>query len=110
MTGSRAAFLVARCIAAGFALSAAGRHPYDFYVLVRWIVFTACCWGIFSVRKRLWPSAVPIYLFVGIVFNPMVPLHFARTTWHNLDIAAGLLLLTSLLFREPSGGTKSNEI
>jgi hypothetical protein len=40
----------------------------------------------------------PAYAIVGLVFNPLFPFHFARATWHNFDIAAGIVLLASLPF------------
>lgn len=95
---TRYAFLVARCVAAGFALYATARHPYSYYILTRWIVFLTCCWGLFLLRRRLWPSFALVYAVVGLVFNPLFSLHFARNTWHNLDIAAAALLLVSLAF------------
>lgn len=94
----RFSFMLACCIAAGYAFYATGRHPYHFYVTTRWIVFLTCCWGVVRCVRRLWPSFAPAYALVGIVFNPLVPFHFARATWHNLDIAAGVILLASLAF------------
>ena len=98
---TRLIFALARCIAAGFALYATARHPYSLYVLTRWIVFLTCCWGLFLSRHRLWPSLAPAYAVVGLVFNPLFLLHFARSTWHGLDIAAGVILLASLVFDHP---------
>jgi hypothetical protein len=97
----RFAFAIARCLAAGFALYATARHPYSFYILTRWVVFLTCCWGLLLLRHRLWPSCAPIYALVALVFNPIAPFHFARSTWHNLDIAAAAALLVSLAFDRP---------
>lgn len=104
---ARTAFIVARCTAAGFALYATARHPYSYYILTRWIVFLTCCWGIFFLRHRLWPSFALMYAVVGLVFNPVFPLHFARNTWHNLDIAAAVVLLVSLVVDAPAAGNRS---
>lgn len=95
---TRPAFILARCVAAGFAFYATAKHPYSFYTLTRWIVFVTCCWGVILTLRRLWPSAAPVYLLVGFTFNPLLPFHFTRGTWHNLDIAAGALLLVTLAF------------
>ena len=95
------AFAFARVIAAGFALYATARHPYSFYVLTRWVVFVTCCWGIYLLHRRLWPSFAPAYAVVGLVLNPIAPFYFSRGTWHNLDIAAAVILLVSLAFSRP---------
>ena len=91
-------FILARCVAAGLAFYATAKHPYNFYVLTRWIVFLTCCWGLWELRERIWPSFAPVYVAVGLIFNPILPFHFHRTTWHTLDIAAGALLLLSVGF------------
>lgn len=98
MNRTRIAFIVVRCIAAAFAFYAIGRHPYDVYILTRWVVFLTCCWGLWLSRGRIWPSFAPIYVAVGLVFNPFLPLHFSRSIWHTLDIGAGILLLITLAF------------
>jgi len=93
-------FVIVRIIAAGFAFTATAKHPYDFYVVTRWIVFLTCGWGAFLSYRRPWPSPLAIYIVVGILFNPLFQLHFSRGTWHNLDILAGVALLGSLLFQK----------
>lgn len=95
-------FVIARCVAAGFAFYATARHPYNFYTLTRWVVFLTCCWGLWLCLSRFWKSAAPAYLVVALVFNPLLPFHFARSTWQILDVAAGVILLASLLTRHPS--------
>jgi hypothetical protein len=94
----RLSFVVLRCVAAAFAIYATARHPYGFYVTTRWVVFVTCCWGLFLSRRHIWPSFALAYVIIGAVFNPVFPFRFARDTWHNLDIAAAILLLVSLLF------------
>jgi len=58
--------------------------------------------GKVELRNRLWPSFAPVYAVVGLVLNPLFPFRFARETWHNLDVAAGVLLLASLAFASPA--------
>src|SRR4051794_5667447 len=94
----RAGFIVLRCVAAGCAVAATARHPITFYVSVRWVVFLTACLGVFLARRRLWPSFAPLYIATAVIFNPLIPFHFARATWHNLDFAAAVLLAASILF------------
>jgi len=98
---ARLGFIIARCFAAGFAFWATAKHPYSFYDLTRWVVFVTSCWGVFLCRRRLWPSAGLAYAVIGLVLNPLFPFRFARNTWHNLDIATGVILLISLAFSRP---------
>ena len=106
--GSRLAFTVASCLAAGFAFWATSRQPYSFYIVTRWAVFLTCCWGLFRWRRRFWPSVAPAYAIVGLLFNPLFPFYFSRATWHNFDIGAGIILLASLAFsRSPDDSTQN---
>src|SRR5882757_5924978 len=104
----RIAFIIVRCLAAGLAFYATGKNPYNFYVLTRWAVFLAFCWGIWLYRKRIWPSFAPVYIFVGLVFNPLLPFHFQRSTWHTLDIAVGIILIISLAFSPVPNDSSEN--
>ena len=107
--GVRIAFILVRCLAAALAFYAAGKHPYNFYILARWTVFFACCWGLWLCRGRIWPSFAPAYFAVGLVFNPFLPFHFRRSTWHTLDIAVGIILVVSLAFSHaPRDSTQNN--
>ncbi len=92
--------VVLSCVAAGFAFSATGHHPYGFYTLTRWVVFLTACLGVFLFWSRFWKSPGPAYVVVGIIFNPLLPFHFQRATWHDLDIAAGAVFLLSLAFTQ----------
>ena len=77
---NRTAFFFARCAAAGFAFYATAKHPYNFYIFTRWVVFATCCYGLWINRSRFWPSFAPAYLAVGLIFNPVLPFHFERST------------------------------
>jgi uncharacterized membrane protein YccC len=104
----RIAFILVRCLAAALAFYATGKHPYNFYILARWTVFLACCWGIWLGRARIWPSFAPAYMAVGLVFNPLLPFHFQRSTWHTLDIAVGIVLAVSLAFSPAPNDSNHN--
>lgn len=97
----RNAFFLARCLAAALAFCATSQLPYNFYSFMRWVVFLTCCWALWLCRRRLWPSFAPAYFAIGLLFNPVLAFHFLRSTWRSLDIAAGVLLLLSLLLHRP---------
>ena len=100
---TRHAFIIARCIAAGLAFWAVSKHPHGFYVLMRWVVCLTCIWGIVLSYRRPWPSLAPVYGLLAIVYNPLLPFHFGRLTWHNIYIAAGFVLLATLAFQHDTG-------
>jgi hypothetical protein len=92
----RIAFIVTRCVAAALAFYATGRHPYNVYILTRWVLFLTCCWGVCVALRssRRWFTLA--YVAIALIFNPILPFHFQRSTWEILDIAAGVVLLVSL--------------
>jgi FtsH-binding integral membrane protein len=104
----RVGFIVLRCLAAALAFYATAKHPYSFYILTRWVVFFTCCWGLYLGSSRFWPSFAPAYIAVGLTFNPILPFHFQRSIWHNLDIAGGAILLFSLAFTPTSRDSNHN--
>jgi uncharacterized protein DUF6804 len=96
------AFSIARFAAGAIAFYAIAKHPHNFYVLTRWIVFLVCCWGFWICRNRIWPSFAPAYIAIGLVFNPLFPFHFQRSNWHVLDAVAGTVLLASVALHRPA--------
>lgn len=91
---------LARIGAAGLILYAIAKHPYWYYTFVRWVVFAVCCWGLWLCRRR-YNSFVFGYIIIGLIFNPLVPFQFDRSTWQILDVVTGLLLLASLALHRP---------
>jgi len=88
--------VTAKIIAALMLFAALGRHPYDYYTILRWIacgvaVFTAFQAG--EMKKFGW---LVIFVIVAVVLNPIVPFYLKRDTWALVDIAAGVLLLFSI--------------
>lgn len=96
--GIHVPFVLLRCVAAGFAFYATAKHPYNFYVVTRWVVFLTCCWGLWSLGAQVWRSFGLGYIAIGLIFNPLFPFHFQRSIWHTLDIAAGAILLLSIAY------------
>lgn len=104
----RIAFILVRCLAAVLTFYATGKHPHNFYILTRWTVFLACCWGLWLCRGRIWPSFAPAYFAIGLIFNPLLPFYFQRSTWRTLDIAVGLILVVSLAFSPAPNDSNHN--
>lgn len=71
--------------------------PYSFYVFLRWFV-TATAFLIAyvanQVRRSIWTW---VFLIIGILFNPIVPVHLARGTWQVIDFVTGILFLTAII-------------
>jgi uncharacterized membrane protein YccC len=106
---SRIGFIVARCFAAALVFYAISSHPYNVYVLTRWVVFLTCAWGLWIHRRTMWPSFAPVYLLISLLFNPLFPFHFQRSTWRYLDVVTGVLIVLSLAFANAPRDSNQNK-
>jgi len=63
--------------------------PYDYYTLLRVIVFISALY-IMSQNKNEW-----LYVFLGIaiLFNPVLPIYLSKGIWIPIDIIVGILYL-----------------
>lgn len=88
--------IVAKLIAAGMLFGALGRHGYDYYVLLRWVVCGIAAFAAFrasEVGRKGWAWALGI---VALFFNPIIPVHLSREAWAFVDVSVALLLLASI--------------
>jgi DNA repair exonuclease SbcCD ATPase subunit len=88
--------IIAKLIAALLLFAALGRHPYDYYTLLRWITCAVCAFTAFQAAEMKKSGWLWVFIIVAIVFNPLVPLRLKRDTWALVDIAAAVLLLLSI--------------
>lgn len=69
--------------------------PYDFFVLLRFIVCVSAvylAWLADETKQEKWIWA---YGIIAVLFNPFFPLHFGRSAWAVIDIATAIFLITS---------------
>lgn len=87
--------IVPRFAAAGLLVWALAKHPYDYYVLLRWIVCAVATWTAVELHSRTAVLNLPTWLFAAaaILFNPVIPVHLDRGTWayFNVSLAAAFI-------------------
>ena len=69
--------------------------PYPFYLLLRLIVSIACLYTYFKTKHIYYrkPWTRPALLYIGILFNPIFPVHLIRIIWIPVDIVCGIFLI-----------------
>ena len=80
--------------------------PYPFYLLLRLIVSISCFYAYFKTRhiyyRYSWTR--PALFIIGILFNPLVPVHLIRIWWIPVDIICGIVLIRArneiILFKD----------
>lgn len=83
---------LALAVAAVLLLVALAPLPYGYYTFLRIAVAGATIWSL-AVHWESVPVAFKATLIVlGIIFNPVIPLHFRREVWQVIDAVGAVLL------------------
>jgi hypothetical protein len=66
-----------------------GDMPYDFFVLLRVLIFVTCVACLTALRKAGRQSTIWLWVIVtaAVVYNPLLPIHLHRETWEWMNIA-----------------------
>ena len=46
-------------------------------------------------------NAIPIYLIIAAMFNPIIPVYFSREIWFYIDLLSGAILLLTTFIIKP---------
>lgn len=82
---------------ATLAFAAIADLPYGYYSLLRWVVCAVAVASAIQLHARELQGWAWVLGAVAVVFNPLVPIHFAKEVWRFLDAGAGMVFL--LVFR-----------
>jgi hypothetical protein len=73
--------------------AALGDFPYDFFVLLRVVIFVTCGLAFTSIWKAKRTSSwLWVLVFIAVLYNPLLPVHLHRTTWIWLNVSAFAVL------------------
>ena len=83
------------------ALAVAGKHPYGFYVLLRWIACAVFAYSAFAAHRLDRPLWLWVFAAEAVLFNPFVIVHLQRETWQTLDwLAIASVIVAAAMFRK----------
>lgn len=70
-------------------------HPYGYYQVLRWTIMIASLYLSFQYFEKKEEKYGWTFLAVGILFNPLLPFFFEKSTWQILNlIAAGIYIIS----------------
>ena len=71
-----------------------GLPSYSYYGHLRFLTFLSAMAGVFTAHE-LPLNKIVYYAFIvlAVLFNPLFPVRLNRSTWINIDIITGLLLV-----------------
>jgi hypothetical protein len=80
-------------IPAGMLVLALGRWPYGYYMLLRVVVFAAALLiaGLIYQRAKTFTPWLGVFVVIGVIFNPIVPLNLTRSVRSILNLAGAAL-------------------
>lgn len=87
-----------RIVTAVLLFWALDRHSYGYYTLLRWItcgVSAYFAYVAYENGKTAWAWILGI---MTLIFNPIIPFHLKRDTWHFIDFVSGILMTASIFF------------
>ncbi len=67
--------------------------PYDYYLVLRLVVPIAAAvvaWNLYQLDRQV-SGLVVAFVLIGIIFNPILPLHLSRLVWFPINLASGVL-------------------
>jgi len=81
------------CIASGVILILAiiPTWPYDYYILLRWVIFISSIIAAYSFYTSKLTAWVLIFGSIAFLFNPIVPVYLSRPTWTPIDFVGAIL-------------------
>lgn len=81
------AFVVLMLVAAMFPF-----WRYDFYVVLRWVVFLICLLHAFAATTAKRSAALMIFVLIGVLFNPIFPIYLTRGLWFWIDVICAIFM------------------
>jgi len=65
--------------------------PYDFYILLRWVIFVSAgviAWNFYKSQLTGWSLVFGSIVFL---FNPIIPIYLAKSSWVLIDFVGAIL-------------------
>jgi len=69
--------------------------PYGYYMLLRLVATGVFAFAAFIAFDKNCKALPWVYGFMALVFNPIIKIHFPKEIWAVVDVASGILLLTT---------------
>jgi hypothetical protein len=94
---ARRPHLIPAAIATAVLLGALCAWPYAYYQAMRWAVCAAALFIAWKgwTFKQTW--AICVFGLLAVLFNPLIPFHIKRDTWHVIDLLAAAMFVGGLV-------------
>jgi len=70
--------------------------PYSFYIFLRWVIcLSALLLGLGGNYRTINRHMVYVWIFIAILFNPIVPIYLSKQLWIAIDVVVAILFFIS---------------
>lgn len=86
--------------------------PFGYYTPLRWVVMVAALTTAYVCLKTDspgWAMAGWVYVGIAVLFNPIVPFGFSRSTWFPIDLIVAAVMAAGTFASLPDGTTPRAE-
>ncbi len=70
--------------------------PYSYYQILRWVVAIVAGYGAYIAHESKQNNWMFIMIGIAILFNPIAPIHFEKSTWAFLDFVTAIVMFYSV--------------
>ena len=74
--------------------------PYGYYTFLRWSVCIVMIISAINSFGNDMSTLGIIFGIIGLLFNPLVPIHLSREVWFFIDIIIGVFLIISVFIKK----------
>lgn len=82
MSPIRIALIISGILAAGAFYP---NHSYNYFVILKWVVFSTSIWAAVSEGENKRTFAVVVFGAIALIHNPIMRFHFDRNIWLVID-------------------------
>jgi len=82
-------------IAAIMLIVGAAPLPYGYYMVLRVVAAGVFAWAAYTANRREDESLTWTFGLLAVLFNPLIPIHLPKEAWIVVDLAAGILLIST---------------
>lgn len=65
--------------------------PYNFYIILRWIIFFVSVYMVNKSYKSKVDTWTIVFCALAITFNPIIPLYLTKSNWIIIDVIGSVL-------------------
>ena len=80
--------------------------PYGYYQIVRFAALVGFALLAFQASERKSKTETIIFIFLAILFQPLIKISLGREVWNVVDVVVGIGLLVSILIKPKATNEK----